>query len=74
MRSSFGPMPTGASVAEPSGLPLVLFLEPRQHFGEPGDLPDDLAAEFGGMISRIDRAILSLGGIERVHILRAVRT
>jgi hypothetical protein len=43
--------------AEPSGLPLVLFLEPRLHVGEPGDLPNDLASEFGVMISRIDRAI-----------------
>jgi len=33
--------------AEPSGLPLVLFLEPRQHFGEPGDLPDDLPLSSG---------------------------
>src|SRR4249919_3804499 len=41
--------------AEPSGLPLVLF---------------DLAAELGVMISRIDRAISSIDGIERVHICR----
>jgi hypothetical protein len=56
--------------AEPSGLPLVLFLEPRLHVGEPGELPDDLAAEFGVMIGRIDRAISSIDGIERVHICR----
>ncbi len=56
--------------AEPSGLPLVLFLEPRLHVGEPGELPDDLASEFGVMISRIDRAISSIDGIERVHISR----
>jgi hypothetical protein len=56
--------------AEPSGLPLVLFLEPRLHVGEPGELPDDLAAELGVMISRIDRAVSSIDGIERVHICR----
>jgi diadenosine tetraphosphate (Ap4A) HIT family hydrolase len=56
--------------AEPSGLPLVLFLEPRQHFGEPGELPDDLAAECGVMIGRVDRAISSIDGIERVHVCR----
>jgi hypothetical protein len=56
--------------AEPSGLPLVLFLEPRLHVGEPGELPDDLAAEFGVLIGRIDRAISSIEGIERVHICR----
>ena len=30
---------------EPTGLPVVLLLEPRLHVGEPGDLPDELAAE-----------------------------
>jgi hypothetical protein len=48
----------------------VLFLEPRLHVGEPGGLPDDLAAEFGVMISRIDRAVSSIDGIQRVHICR----
>jgi hypothetical protein len=55
---------------EPSGLPLVLFLEPRLHVGEPGDLPDDLAAEFGVMVGRIDRAMSSIDGVERVHVGR----
>ena len=34
-------------VPEPPGLPVVLLLEPRQHFGEPGELPDELASELG---------------------------
>ncbi len=55
---------------EPAGLPLVLFLEPRLHVGEPGDLPDDLAGEFGMMVARIDRAMRSIDGIERVHVCR----
>jgi hypothetical protein len=33
----------------PTGLPVVLLLEPRAHHSEPGDLPDDLAAELGIM-------------------------
>jgi hypothetical protein len=34
-------------LAEPSGLPVVLILEPRAHYGEPGELPDEHAAEHG---------------------------
>jgi diadenosine tetraphosphate (Ap4A) HIT family hydrolase len=55
---------------EPSGLPLVVLLEPREHYQEPGDLPDELAAELGVLIGRLDRAILSVGGIGRVHVGR----
>jgi hypothetical protein len=58
--------PTGT----PAGLPLILFLEPRLHVGEPGELPDDLAGEFGVMVARIDRAISSIDGIERAHVCR----
>src|SRR4029450_7655611 len=53
--------------ATPAGLPLILFLEPRLHVGEPGELPDDLATEFGPMVARVDRAITSIDGVERVH-------
>jgi len=55
---------------EPSGLPLVLILEPREHHDAPADLPDDLAAEQGLLLGRIERAVLSVGGIGRVHIGR----
>ncbi|HZT84280.1 MAG TPA: hypothetical protein VE984_02520 [Gaiellaceae bacterium] len=54
----------------PSGLPLVVLLEPRQHFAEPGDLPDELAAELGLMLVRIERAIRALGELGRVHVCR----
>lgn len=54
----------------PSGLPLVLMLETRAHHAEPGDLPDDLAAEQGVMIARVERAMRSMEGIGRVHISR----
>src|ERR1700751_6112723 len=30
-----------------SGLPVVVLLEPREHFSAPGDLPEELAAELG---------------------------
>jgi diadenosine tetraphosphate (Ap4A) HIT family hydrolase len=54
----------------PSGLPLIVMLEPREHFGEPGDLPDELAAELGVLIARIERAVRSVGEIGRVHVCR----
>jgi diadenosine tetraphosphate (Ap4A) HIT family hydrolase len=57
-------------IAPPSGLPVVLLLEPRGHFDAPGDLPDELAAELGVLIARIERAISSLDGIGRVHVGR----
>lgn len=46
--------------------PLVLSLAPREHYDSP-DLPDDLAAELGVLLVRIERAILATGGIGRVH-------
>ena len=54
----------------PSGLPLVLILEPRAHYDGPADLPDDLAREQGIMLGRVERAVLSVGEIGRVHIGR----
>jgi diadenosine tetraphosphate (Ap4A) HIT family hydrolase len=55
---------------KPTGLPLILLLEPRAHYGEPGDLPDELASELGLMIARIERAVRSLEGVGRVHVCR----
>jgi diadenosine tetraphosphate (Ap4A) HIT family hydrolase len=55
---------------EPNGLPVVVLLEPREHFDAPGDLPDEIAAELGIMLGRIERAIRSIDGIGRVHVCR----
>jgi diadenosine tetraphosphate (Ap4A) HIT family hydrolase len=55
---------------QPSGLPVVMLLEPREHYTTPGDLPEDLAGELGVLIGRIDRAISSVEGIGRVHVGR----
>ena len=55
---------------EPSGLPVVVLLEPRAHFSEPGELPEELAAELGVMLGRVERAIRSIGEIGRVHVCR----
>jgi diadenosine tetraphosphate (Ap4A) HIT family hydrolase len=54
----------------PTGLPVVLLLESRDHYSEPGDLPVELAAEFGVLIGRLDRAIRAVDGIGRVHVGR----
>jgi diadenosine tetraphosphate (Ap4A) HIT family hydrolase len=56
--------------ARPTGLPAVLLLESRDHYSEPCDLPDDLAAELGMLLARIERAVRSVPGVGRVHICR----
>jgi len=58
------------SFDRPTGLPVILLLEPRAHYGEPGDLPDELAAELGLMLARIERAVRGVGEIGRVHVCR----
>ncbi len=54
----------------PSGLPVVAILEPREHVDGPRDLSDAMLAEMGIMLARVERAVLTIEGIERVHILR----
>ncbi len=53
----------------PSGLPVVLVLEPRAHL-DLGDVSDEEAAELGRLTVRIERAVVSLGDIARVHVMR----
>jgi diadenosine tetraphosphate (Ap4A) HIT family hydrolase len=55
---------------EPTGLPLIVLLESREHYAEPGDLPDELAADLGVMLARIEGAIRGLGNVGRVHVCR----
>lgn len=54
----------------PTGLPLVLMLESRRHYAEPGDLPVELARELGVLQAAIERAMRAIGEIGRVHICR----
>ncbi len=54
----------------PNGLPFVGILEPREHVDGPRDLSDAMLAEMGIMLARVERAVLTIPGIERVHILR----
>jgi len=57
------------STDEPSGLPVVLLLEPRVH-ADLHDLPAALRSGMGEVLCRVEAAITSLGGIARVHVLR----
>ena len=54
---------------EPSGLPLVLVLNSREH-EDAGQIDDDLASEFGRIANRLVRIIESLPGIGRAHVNR----
>ena len=54
----------------PTGLPVVVILEPREHLGELGDIPDDLLADLGVMLGRVERAVRSVGEIGRVHVCK----
>jgi diadenosine tetraphosphate (Ap4A) HIT family hydrolase len=54
---------------EPSGLPVVVFLFPREHVDIDG-LPEELARELGPMLLRVERAVRSVGEIGRVHVCR----
>jgi len=53
----------------PTGLPLVLILEPKEHY-DIETVPEELAAEMGPLMQRIERAMRAAGDIGRVHIGR----
>ena len=54
----------------PMSLPVVVLLEPREHYAEPGDLPGELAAELGVMLARVERAVRAVPDLGRVHVCR----
>lgn len=58
-----------SSAGTPSGLPAVVLLQPRAHH-DLLDLPPERAVELGPMLQRVEAAVLSLGGIGRVHVNR----
>ena len=54
---------------EPSGLPVVVILETRDHYDFP-DLPAELAVELGPLMLRVQRAVFAVGEIGNVHVCR----
>jgi diadenosine tetraphosphate (Ap4A) HIT family hydrolase len=53
-----------------SSLPGTVWLASREHADSFGDLSAPVAASFGAMAARVERAILGLGGFARVHLYR----
>ncbi|WP_112242668.1 hypothetical protein [Kribbella monticola] len=51
-------------------IPGIVWLTTREHHDSFADLPDRLAASYGGVVARVERAIMALGDIARVHIYR----
>jgi diadenosine tetraphosphate (Ap4A) HIT family hydrolase len=51
-------------------LPGAVWVASREHFDSFADMPANCAADFGRMAGRVERAILSLGGVARVHLNR----
>ena len=53
-----------------TSLPGTVWLATGAHHDSFADLPADLAAEYGPLAGRIERTILSLGEVGRVHVNR----
>ena len=51
-------------------LPGTVWVASREHFDSFADMPAAYAADFGQLAGRVERAILSLGGVARVHLNR----
>jgi diadenosine tetraphosphate (Ap4A) HIT family hydrolase len=51
-------------------LPGTVWMASKLHVDSFSDLPDDLAEQFGRACRAVDRAILSLGDVARVHLYR----
>ena len=58
------PCPGGGSLAG------AVWLASRVHADSFSDLPAPVAADFGNVVARVERAILSLGDVARVHLYR----
>jgi diadenosine tetraphosphate (Ap4A) HIT family hydrolase len=52
---------------EPTAVPAMVLLKPVAHH-DLRDLPPDLATGMGPMIQRVEKAIMGLGGVGRVHV------
>jgi diadenosine tetraphosphate (Ap4A) HIT family hydrolase len=57
------------SLGGPTGLPVVVLLEPKRHVDFP-DLDDALAAELGPLLLRVYAAVAAVPGVGNVHVGR----
>lgn len=48
----------------------AVWLASREHVDSFSDLPSDVAADFGRVVAKVERGILSLGDVARVHLYR----
>jgi diadenosine tetraphosphate (Ap4A) HIT family hydrolase len=48
----------------------TVWIASREHVDSFSDLSPEAAAEFGPLVARVERAILSLGDVGRVHLYR----
>ena len=53
-----------------SPFPGVVLLVTRGHYDSYADLPQRLLAQLGPMTARVERAVLSVGDVARVHVCR----
>jgi diadenosine tetraphosphate (Ap4A) HIT family hydrolase len=53
-----------------TGLPGSVWLASRVHFDSFADMPPEVATTFGAVCGRVERAVLSLGDVGRVHLYR----
>ena len=53
-----------------TGLPGSVWLASRAHFDSFADMPPEVAATFAGVCGRVERAVLALGDVGRVHLYR----
>jgi diadenosine tetraphosphate (Ap4A) HIT family hydrolase len=53
-----------------TGLLGSVWLATREHVDSFSDMPPNVAATFGEVCGRVERAVLSLGGVGRVHLYR----
>jgi hypothetical protein len=60
---------TVSSTDAPTGMPLVVFLMPKEHL-DYNDLDDDLAAECGRISVWLSRILEGLDGIGRTHVYK----
>jgi diadenosine tetraphosphate (Ap4A) HIT family hydrolase len=51
-------------------LPGAVWVASTEHYDSFADMPEAAAADFGRVAGQVERAILSLGGIARVHLYR----